>query len=77
MEGENEPMLQYNKRSRSAHIKKISREQLNAAVKDYLTKGGKITKITEEDVLLRRQEDLAALKYDESYEFLNGDFQWK
>jgi predicted RNA-binding protein YlxR (DUF448 family) len=76
-EGENEPMPQHNKRSRSAYIKKISREQLDTAVKDYLTNGGKITKITEEDVLLRRQENLAALKYDESHEFLNGDFQWK
>lgn len=52
-------------------IKKISREKLNEAIADYLKRGGKITKITDEDVLSRRDFFLSGP--DESYNFLNGD----
>lgn len=60
-------------RSDALPVKKISREKLNKAMDEYFKKGGKITKITEKDVMARRLDQINLLGFDESFNFLNGD----
>jgi hypothetical protein len=61
------------KRSDSLSFKKISREQVSAAMEEYFMRGGKITVITEKDIMERRQEEIMFFGGDESFNFLNGD----
>jgi hypothetical protein len=53
-------------------ICKITRNDINMAMKEYFSRGGKITLFTEEDIK-KRDIFLGGIAGIESCEFLNGD----